>query len=170
MSGIGAMYGQGESWQTCHPAGFMSKKFTAAQMNYRIFEMEMIAILEALLKWEDKLLGRRILVVTDHKALEFFKTQRRLNSRQARWMEFLARFDYDITYVKGEANLVADTLSRYYENDQWDESHDESHYVNADAHLDPEGEELPWDRFEESRAMRAPDNAPHISTRPQRQR
>jgi hypothetical protein len=150
MSGIGAMYGQGETWQTCRPAGFMSKKFTAAQMNYRVFEMETIAILEALLKWEDKLLGRRILVVTDHKALEFFKTQRRLNSRQARWMEFLARFDYDITYVKGETNLVADALSRYYENDQWDESHDEAQYVNADARLDPEGEDLPWDRFEES--------------------
>jgi hypothetical protein len=76
MAGIGAMYGQGETWQMCHPAGFMSKKFSAAQMNYCVFEMETIAILEALLKWEDKLLGRRIRVVTDHKALEFFKTQR----------------------------------------------------------------------------------------------
>jgi hypothetical protein len=28
MSGIGTMYGQGKTWQTCHPAGFMSKKFT----------------------------------------------------------------------------------------------------------------------------------------------
>ena len=90
MSGIGVMYSQGETWQTCRPAGFMSKKFTAAQMNYRVFEMETITILEALLKWEDKLLGWRILVVTDHKALEFFKMQRRLNNRQAQWMEFLA--------------------------------------------------------------------------------
>jgi hypothetical protein len=28
MSGIGAIYSQGETWQTCHPASFMSKKFT----------------------------------------------------------------------------------------------------------------------------------------------
>jgi hypothetical protein len=168
MSGIGAMYGQGETWQTCRPAGFMSKKFTAAQMNYRVFEMETIAILEALLKWEDKLLGRKILVVTDHKALEFFKTQRRLNSRQARWMEFLARFDFDITYVKGETNLVADALSRYYEGDNWDEHYDSTQYVTADARLDPEGEDLPWDRFEESRAMREPEG--EIQSRPQRQR
>ncbi len=90
MSGIGAMYGQGVTWQTCHPAGFMSKKFTSAQMNYRVFEMETIAILEALLKWEDKLLGCKICIVTDHKALEFFKMQRRLNNRQVWWMEFLA--------------------------------------------------------------------------------
>jgi len=57
MSSIGVMYGQGETWQTCRPAGFMSKRFTAAQMNYQVFEMETIAILKALLKWEDKLLG-----------------------------------------------------------------------------------------------------------------
>jgi hypothetical protein len=35
----------------------MFKKFSAAQTNYCMFEMETIAILEALLKWEDKLLG-----------------------------------------------------------------------------------------------------------------
>jgi hypothetical protein len=26
--GVGAMYGQGPTWQTCRPAGFVSKKFT----------------------------------------------------------------------------------------------------------------------------------------------
>ena len=66
VSGVGAMYGQGPTWQTCCPAGFMSKKFTSAQHNYRVFELETLAILEALLKWEDKLLGYRIHVVTDH--------------------------------------------------------------------------------------------------------
>jgi hypothetical protein len=163
LSGIGALYGQGETWQNCRPAGFMSKKFSAAQTNYRVFEMETIAILEALSKWEDKLLGRKITVVTDHKALEFFKTQKRLSSRQARWMEFLARFNLDITYVKGESNLVADALSRYYDNDDWDASPAEpnTEYVDVDARLDPDGEDLPWDRFEETRAMR---------DRPQRQR
>jgi hypothetical protein len=74
-SGIGADCGQGPTWQSCHPAGFMSKKFMAVQHNYHVFEMETIAILEALLKWEDKLIGNCIHVVTDHRALEFFKTQ-----------------------------------------------------------------------------------------------
>jgi hypothetical protein len=72
-SGIGAVDRQGSTWQTCRPAEFMSKKFTAAQHNYRVFEMETIAILEALLKWEDKLIGNRIHIVTNHHALEFFK-------------------------------------------------------------------------------------------------
>jgi RNase H-like domain found in reverse transcriptase len=153
MSGIGAIYRQKETWQTCRPASFMSRKFTTVQMNYRVFEMETITILEALLKWEDKLLGRKICIVTDHKALEFFKTQWCLNSRQACWMEFLACFDFDIIYIRGETNLVADSLSRYHKSDCWDESYDTSQYVNTDAWLDPDGEELLWDRFEESRAM-----------------
>ncbi|KZP17244.1 hypothetical protein FIBSPDRAFT_682089, partial [Athelia psychrophila] len=68
-----------------------------------------IAILEALLKWEDKLIGHRIHIVTDHRALEFFQTQRRLSSRQMRWMEYLSRFDFDIQYVKGISNKVADS-------------------------------------------------------------
>ncbi len=72
------MYGQGPTWQECCPAGFMSKKFTSAQHNYQVHELETLAILEALLKWEDKLIGYRIHVIMDHKALEFFKTQSNL--------------------------------------------------------------------------------------------
>ena len=78
-SGIGAVHGQGPDWQSCRPAGIMSKKFTAAQHNYHVFEMETIAILEALLKWEDKLLSNHINVVTNHRAHDFFKTQQRLS-------------------------------------------------------------------------------------------
>jgi hypothetical protein len=67
----------------------MSKKFMAAQHNYCVFEMETIAILEALLKWKDKLIGNKIHVVTDYHALEFFKMQRKLSNCQMRWMEYL---------------------------------------------------------------------------------
>jgi hypothetical protein len=81
-SGVGAMYGQGPTWQKCHPAGFMSKKFTTAQHNYAMHELETLSILEALLKWEDKLIGYCIHIITDHKALEFFKTQAHLSPRQ----------------------------------------------------------------------------------------
>jgi hypothetical protein len=145
--GTGAMYGQGPTWQTCRPAGFMSKKFTDAQRNYRVFEQETLAILEAFLKWEDKLLGYRIHVVTDHKALEFFKTQLRLSGRQMRWMEYLVKFDFDIRYVKGELNKVADVLSRYYEHDYWTEVPEIQDYINADIRLDPDHDDLPKERL-----------------------
>ena len=147
--GVGAMYGQGPTWQTCRPAGFMSRKFTDAQRNYRIFELEMIAILEALLKWEDKLLGYRVHIVTDHQSLEFFKTQNRLSARQARWMEYLSRFDYTIQYIKGITNKAADALSRYHESDTWYDEHAASDFVDADVRLDKELDTIPWDRLQE---------------------
>ncbi|KAJ3543853.1 hypothetical protein NM688_g5811 [Phlebia brevispora] len=153
-SGVGALLGQEPEWKTCRPAGFMSRKFTVAQHAYRVFEFETIAILEALSKWEDKLLGRHIQIVTDHKALEFFKTQPWLSQRQTRWMEYMSRFDYDIEYVKGETNKVADCLSRYYLNDADGEVHPYDDYVSIDVRLDPEGEDLPQDHLAEVRAMR----------------
>ncbi|KAA1473691.1 hypothetical protein DENSPDRAFT_755719, partial [Dentipellis sp. KUC8613] len=69
-----------------------------------------------------------------------------LSSRQTRWAEFLSRFKYEIQYMKGETNKVADCFSRYFESDLPDETHDASMYVNIDDRLDPEGEDLPWDR------------------------
>jgi RNase H-like domain found in reverse transcriptase len=61
----------------------MSKKFHDAQFNYYVFEMETLAILEALLKWEDKLIGHKFTVVTDHRSLEFFQKQHKLSNCQA---------------------------------------------------------------------------------------
>ena len=52
---ISAMYGQGESWDTCRPAGFLSKKFMSAQHNYHTHKHKTLVVLEALMKWEDKL-------------------------------------------------------------------------------------------------------------------
>ena len=82
----------------------MSKKFSDAQHHYKTHEHETIAVLEALMKWEDKLLGRKFILVTDHKGLEYFETQKTLLARQVRWWEFLSRFNYDTFHVKGVDN------------------------------------------------------------------
>ena len=75
-TGIGVMYEQGTNWDTCWPGGFLSKKFMSAQHNYRTHEHETLVVLEALMKWEDKLLGRKFTVVTGHKGLEYFKDRK----------------------------------------------------------------------------------------------
>jgi hypothetical protein len=58
-------------------------------------------------------------------------------------MDYLSRFDFNITYVKGELNKAADCLSRYYKNDTHVDIHEVHEYVRADAHIDPTGEDLP---------------------------
>ncbi len=125
------------------------KKAHKCTTNYRVHELEMLAILKALMKWEDKLMGYRIHVITDHKALEFFKTQSQLTGQQLQWTDYMSRFDFDITYVKGENNKVADCLSRYYENDTKEDIHGIHEYIHADVRVDPTGEDLPPDRLTE---------------------
>ena len=99
--GISVMYGQGANWDTCQPAGFLSKKFTSTQHNYHMHKHETLVVLEALMKWEDKLLNRKFTVVTDHKGLEYFKTQLNLSLRQTRWWEYLSHFNYNTIHVDG---------------------------------------------------------------------
>jgi RNase H-like domain found in reverse transcriptase len=76
------------------PAGFHSRKFTPAQVNYATHKQEILAIIETLMKYEDKLLGRNFVVVTDHRSLEFFKTQRELSRQQVGWSEYLGQYDF----------------------------------------------------------------------------
>ena len=164
-SGVGAFYGQGKRWENCRPAGFMSRKFKEAQQNYRVYEMETLAILEALTKWEDKLIGRKFTVITDHQSLEFFSKQKHLSGRQARWAEYLSRFDFEVVYVKGQHNIVADCLSRYYSSDLPGETHADHQYVSADLQLDPEGDDLPYGLTPQTRALRTQET-PKPTPRP----
>ena len=64
-------------------------------------------------------------------------------------MDYLSRFSFDITYIKGELNKVADCLSQYYENDTPQDVHQYDEYVRADAQIDPTGEDLPPQQFKE---------------------
>ncbi|KAG6870358.1 hypothetical protein C0995_013543, partial [Termitomyces sp. Mi166 len=61
----------------------------------------------------------------------------------------MSRYQFDITYVKGELNKVADCLSQYFESDTIDDMHNVYDYVQADKQIDPEGEDLPLHRFQE---------------------
>ena len=142
--GIGAMYGQGMNWDTCQPAKFLSKKFTSTQHNYRTHEHETLAVLEAL---KEKLLGRKFMVVTDHKGLEYFKTQLNLSLRQTRWWEYLSCFNYNTIHVDGTRNQVADSLSRYYEYNTIEDEYPNSEFIKADEILDPDGDLAAIQRF-----------------------
>lgn len=54
------------------------------------------------------------MVWTDHKTLEYLRSTKRLNSRQARWALFFTRFNFTISYHPGSKNVKPDALSRIY--------------------------------------------------------
>ena len=74
--------------------------------------MELVAILFALKIWRHYLYDEEFEVYSDHKSLKYIFTQRDLNMRQRRWMEFLEDYDFTLHYHPGKANVVADALSR----------------------------------------------------------
>jgi len=108
-----SMYGTGAVlMQEGRPVAFTSRKFSAAEINYTTGEQELLAVLHALKEWRCYLEGRPFVVMTDHKPLTFLPGVPTLNRRQARWMEYMARFDYTWEYLQGSLN-IADALSRH---------------------------------------------------------
>jgi hypothetical protein len=94
------------------PIAFLSKKMLPAETRYPVHEQELLAIIHALSSWRHYLSGRKFKVMTDHKSLQHFKTQPMLSGRQSRWKDIIANFDFDIEYIEGKTNAVADGLSR----------------------------------------------------------
>ncbi|KAL0549524.1 hypothetical protein IC582_014009 [Cucumis melo] len=76
----------------------------------------MLAVVHCLRAWRQYLLGSTFVVKTDNSATCHFFTQPKLTSKQARWQEFLAEFDFEFEHKKGSNNQAADALSRKQEH------------------------------------------------------
>ncbi|KAK3026148.1 hypothetical protein RJ639_042591 [Escallonia herrerae] len=71
-----------------------------------------------LIIWRHYLLGSSFIVRTDNTAVNHFLSQSKLTSKQARWQELLAEFNFMLEYRAGSTNSVADALSRRAKLDQ----------------------------------------------------
>jgi hypothetical protein len=105
---------QGADWRTAKVAAFYSAKLNPAQRNYPVHEQEMLAGVETMLRHRDILQGARFVWLTDHKGLVHLLNQRNLSGRQARWIEKIGEFDFEVQYLPGVENLLPDALSRMY--------------------------------------------------------
>ena len=92
---------------------YESRKLSPAEARYTVTEREMLAVVHALRVWRCHLEGGlRFEIRTDHKPNTFFDSKAELSRREARWLEFMAQFDYTWTYTPGKENVLADPLSR----------------------------------------------------------
>ena len=82
------------------------------EQNYLTHDLELAVVVFALKKWRHYLYGLIFEVYTDHKSFKYLISQKELNIRQRRWMEFLKNYDCTINYHLGKANAVANILSR----------------------------------------------------------
>ena len=98
--------------QEGHPISFESKKLKETKQRYLAYEKEMMAVVHFLEIWKHYLLGIKFVVVTDNVANTYFKTQKKLTPKQARWQEFLVEFDFSWVHRLRSQNHVADALSK----------------------------------------------------------
>ncbi|KAK3022930.1 hypothetical protein RJ639_047152 [Escallonia herrerae] len=104
--------------QEGHPVAYESRKLNEAERRYTTHEKELLTVVHCLRIWRHYLLGSSFIVRTDNTAVSHFLSQSKLTSKQARWQELLAEFNFMLEYRAGSTNSVADALSRRAELDQ----------------------------------------------------
>ncbi len=85
-----------------------------AERNYKIYNKELLAIVEALIKWRQYLLNttEKFKVWTDHENLKYFREPHKLNRKWVRWYLKLQDYDCTLHYIPEKMNTKADILSR----------------------------------------------------------
>ena len=91
---------------------YASRQLKKHEVNYPTHDLELAAVVFALKLWRHYLYGARFKIFSDHQSLKYIFTQRDLNLRQRRWLEFVKDYDFELSYHPGKANVVTDTLSR----------------------------------------------------------
>ena len=82
---VGAIHSQTQKNGRVHSVAFLSRMFSPAEMNYDMYDKEMVAIVLAFQEWIHQLksCNQQILVWRDQKKLEYFTTSKVLSRRQA---------------------------------------------------------------------------------------
>ena len=90
---------------------YSSRRLKNHGQNYPTHDLELAAIVFALKIWRHYLYGEQFEVFSNHKSLKYIFTQRDLNMRQRRWMEYLEDYNFTLHYHPSKANVVADALN-----------------------------------------------------------
>ena len=100
------------------PVAFFSRTLQKSELKQSSVEKEACAIVEPLRHWQNFLIGRRFILITDQKSVSYMFDGKRVgkikNNKILRWRTELACYNFDIIYRRGELNVPADTLTRSF--------------------------------------------------------
>jgi hypothetical protein len=97
-----------------HPVNYFSTTLNAAERNYDIYDLELLAIIKSLRNSRSLLAGspHKIKVYSDHLNLQHWRDPQKISRWVAREVVELADYPIKIYHVAGKANGRADALSR----------------------------------------------------------
>jgi len=93
-----------------HPVYFMNRETTDAQRKYSSYELEVLAIIEAITKFRVYLFGIPFKIVTDCNAFTKTLDKQNLCTRVARWVLLLQEYDYKVEHRSGTRIKHIDAL------------------------------------------------------------
>ena len=91
---------------------YASRTLNKAERNYSTIEKEVLAIVFAVKHFRHYLWARKVLLLTDHKPIQWLGNHADTSTRLLGWMLKLQEYDIEFKYREGRANANADTLSR----------------------------------------------------------
>ena len=92
----------------------VSKAFTVTQLKWTVIQKEAYAIYHCCTHLDRMLRDRHFVIETDHKNLMFLKTDS--NAMVIRWWMAIQELDFEIKFIAGNTNNIADALSRLCTN------------------------------------------------------
>ena len=116
----------GKSVTTNHPVVFVSGLFRGSQLNWAALTNEAYAICMSVKKLSFYLIQEDVLLKSDHLPLKRFLHKNTLNSKVNNWAMELESFNIQFEHIKGQNNVLADTLSHLID-------------IDPDTQLTPEG-------------------------------
>ena len=100
-----------EAGSTPRVISYASRKLLPRESNYSTIERECLSIVFAVTKFRHYIFARKVVVMSDHKALTWLNSIVKSSSRLAKWALILQDYDLEIRYVPGSHQL-ADVFTR----------------------------------------------------------
>jgi hypothetical protein len=104
--------------KTEHLSRYWSGCFKNAELNYPVHEKELLAVLMGI-RTNELFLGKEFTIRTDSSYVKQFmgiSLKRCTQARLVRWRNELQYYSFDVEYIKGKTNTLADALTRYLSN------------------------------------------------------
>ena len=91
---------------------YASRSFSSAEKQYCTTRKELLAVIYSLVTFRNYVLSHRFTLRCDHQALTSLLKCREPLGQQARWLDLISEFDFEIVFHPGISHQNADVLSQ----------------------------------------------------------